>query len=70
MWSMSQPAPPDEVTTREALDILGYAHPSSVTRMVAEGRLTPSRRVGLNFLFHRSDIVRLAAERAAAKASS
>ncbi len=57
--------PPDEVTTAEALDILGLAHRSSVTRLVAEGKLTPSRRVGAVFLFHRSDVEALRDRRAA-----
>lgn len=56
---------PDEVTTREALEILGLAHQSSVTRMVAEGKLRPSRRLALGFLFLRSDIEALRDERAA-----
>lgn len=59
---------PDEVTTKEALKILGLAHPSSVTRMVAEGKLTPSRRLPLGYLFHRSDIETIRDQRAAAEA--
>jgi hypothetical protein len=60
------PKPTDEITTREALGILGLAHASSVTRLVAEGKLTPSRKLpGANgaYLFHRRDIVRLAEQR-------
>ena len=60
--------PTDEITTREALTILGLAHPASVTRFVAEGKLTPARKLpGVSgaFLFLRSDIEALAAERAA-----
>lgn len=61
---------PDEVTTKEALKILGFAHPSSVTRMVAEGKLTPSRRLSLGYLFLRSDIEAIRDQRDAAKESA
>lgn len=61
--------PTDEVTTGEALDILGLAHRSSVTRLVAEGKLTPSRRIGINYLFHRADVEALRDERAAREAA-
>lgn len=60
--------PSDEITTREALSILGFAHPSSVTRLVAEGKLKPARKLpGKSgaYLFHRRDIDRLAEKRAA-----
>lgn len=40
-----QPTPPAEVTTREAAVILGYAHSSSLTRMVADGKLYPTRKL-------------------------
>ena len=69
---MPQP-PTDEVTTKEALAILGYGHPSTVTRYVAEGKLSPSRKLpGRSgaFLFWRHDIVRLRDEQAAAKATA
>jgi hypothetical protein len=58
----------DLVPTREALTILGMADPSSISRFVALGVLEPALRLpGKNgaFLFHRADIERLAAERAA-----
>lgn len=57
----------NEITTREALDILGFAHPSSITRLVAERKLKPSRKLpGATgaYLFRRLDIERLAAKRA------
>ena len=57
----------DEITTAEAIAILGYRHASSVTRMVAEHKLTPSRKLpGLSgaYLFHRADIEAIAATRA------
>mgnify|MGYP002136998112 CR=1 FL=1 len=56
----------DEITTREALSILGLADPSSVTRLVAESKLTPSRKLPGKtgaYLFLRSDIEALAATR-------
>lgn len=59
----------DEITTREALEVLGLADPSSVSRLVAEGHLTPSRKLpGLTgaYLFARADVVALAAARGAA----
>lgn len=58
----------DEVTTREALDILSLSDPSTIAKYVKRGKLTPSRklpgRTGA-FLFRRSDIERLAKESAA-----
>ena len=64
--TMSNPS--DEITTREAMDILDVASPSQVTRWVHEHKLTPSRqlpgRTGA-FLFHRAEIERFAAELAA-----
>lgn len=60
---------PTELTTREALEVLGLADPSSISRLVAEGHLTPTRklpgRTGA-YLFAATDIARLAAERNAA----
>lgn len=57
----------DEVTTREALAILGLTDPSTVSRYVALGTLVPSRklpgRTGA-FLFRRSDVEEFAARRA------
>lgn len=67
---------PDEVTTRQALDILGYNHPSTVIRYVREGVLTPTRKLpgaSGTYLFDRKDIEQLrdrqATDRAAAGAS-
>lgn len=60
--------PTDEITTTEALEILGFAHPSSVTRLVAERKLKPSRKLPGKtgaFLFHRRDIEAFAAQRCA-----
>jgi hypothetical protein len=57
---------PDEVTTREAMEILGLTNPSTVARYVAEGKLAASRklpgRTGA-FLFLRSDVERFRDER-------
>ena len=71
------PTPPtDEIASREALDILGYTHVSTIARYVAEGKLTPSRRLPGKtgaYLFWRADVERLrehqAAERAAREAA-
>lgn len=63
------PPPTDEITTREALEILGYTEPSTISRYVAIGKLQPSRKLpGLTgaYLFWRRDIERLATEQAAA----
>jgi hypothetical protein len=55
---MHQPHP-DEVTTREALAILGFGHPSTIARYVTEGKLLPIRkfpgRTG-GYLFSRSAV--------------
>lgn len=59
-------------TTPEAMEILGFANKSSVARLVYENKLTPARKLpGRNgaYLFHRADLLQLAAERAEAKAS-
>lgn len=58
----------DEVTTREALAILGYSQPSTISKWVRDGKLTPTRklpgRTGA-FLFKRSEVEALAEEQAA-----
>lgn len=61
--------PSDLITTQEALDILSYADPSSISRLVKEGTLTPAlKNPGKRgaYWFHRSDVQRLADERARA----
>ena len=71
-WAHSAPMPNDEITTREALDILGLAHPSSITHLVAEHKLKPSRRMPGKrgaYLFRRAHIERLRDERAASGAA-
>lgn len=58
----------DLVTTAEALEILRKSSPSTVTRLVQAGKLAPAQKLpGLRgaYLFNRSDVERLAAERAA-----
>lgn len=48
------------------MQILGYANPSSVARMVYENKLTPAYQMGGkrgNYLFHRADVEALAAAR-------
>ena len=63
------PQAPDLITTREAMEILGYANPSSIARMVYENKLTPALQMGGkggSYVFHRSDVLKIAAERAGA----
>jgi len=58
----------DLVNTGEALTILGMSSPTTVTRLVQAGKLTPATKLpGLRgaYLFLRADVERLAAERAA-----
>lgn len=67
------PTPPtDEITSREALEVLGFTDPSTVSRYVATGKLVPSRklpgRTGA-FLFWRHDVERLAAQQASESVS-
>ena len=54
----------DEVTTREALEILNLSDPSTIAKYVKAGKLTPTRklpgRTGA-YLFARSDIEALVA---------
>jgi len=67
-----QPPPTDEITSREALEILGFTDPSTISRYVGYGKLTPSRKLpGKNgpFLFWRADVQRLAAEQRKAAAT-
>ncbi len=59
--------PSDEITTREALEILGLKDPASISRLVAESKLTPSRKLPgrtTTRLFWRADIEALATARA------
>lgn len=61
---------PDLVGTTEATGMLNFKNPSSVARLVYEHKLAPAMRLaGGAYLFHRVDIERLAAERAAKRAS-
>lgn len=61
------PDSPDPlVTTSEATEILGYANPSSVARLVYEGKLSPARKLNGTrgaYLFRRSDVEALKALR-------
>jgi excisionase family DNA binding protein len=57
-------APTDEITTREACELLNV-HRATIARYVANGRLTPSRKLGAEtgaYMFWRADIARLATE--------
>lgn len=68
---MPQP-PTDEITTREALVILGYTEPSTIARYVGYGKLKPSRKLpGKSgaYLFWRHDVERLRDAQAAERAS-
>jgi hypothetical protein len=63
--------PTDEITTREALEILKLKEPSTISRYVAAGKLVPSRKLPRKtgaYLFWRADVERLAALRAEATA--
>ena len=63
----------DEITTREALDILGLAHPSSITHLVAEHKLKDSRRMHGKcgaYLFSCANIERLRDERNSASGAA
>ena len=65
---MPQSPPTDEIVTKEVLDLLGLKCPSTISRYVQAGILTPSRKLpGRNgaYLFWRADVLRLAAQRAA-----
>lgn len=65
--------PTDEITTREALAILGLREPSTISRYVKEGKLRESRklpgRTGA-YMFWRADIERLRDERSAERAEA
>lgn len=67
-------APTDEITTREALEILGLKNASSISRFVRDKKLTPSRTLDVGrsgvFMFWRQDIVRLAEKRTADKSEA
>lgn len=66
------PQQPDLVSTREAMELLGYRNPSSIARMVYEGKLTPAMQFGGkhgNYVFNRSDIEAVVTARAEAKAA-
>lgn len=57
------------VTTAEALAILRRSSPSTVTRLVQAGKLSPAQKLpGLRgaYLFDKADVERLAAKRSAA----
>jgi hypothetical protein len=67
------PTPPtDEITARQALEILDLCDPSTISRYVKAGKLKPSRQLpgptGAR-LFWRHDVERLAAEQASGRAS-
>lgn len=66
------PTPQDLISTREAMEILGYANPSSVARLVYEHKVIPAfpiEKFG-SYVFHRSDIEKLAASRKPEEAAS
>ena len=57
----------DEIPTADVMALLDIRDPSVISRMVRDGKLTPSRRVGTGrnaaMLFWRTDIERLADDR-------
>lgn len=66
--------PTDEITTAEAMAVLGFTAPSTVNRLVREHKLTPSRKLPGKtgaYLFRRSDVeaIRDERERAAREAA-
>jgi excisionase family DNA binding protein len=50
------------VTTQEAADIIGTSH-DTVSRMAADGRLTPAVRLPTATLYLRADVERMAEAR-------
>jgi hypothetical protein len=59
------PTTSDLITTRQALEILGRADPSTVSRLVRDRRLAPAAKAPGKrgaFLFARLDVETLAAE--------
>lgn len=60
--------PNDLISTREATALLGYAYPSSLSRMVAAGLIEPAMKLEGKtgaFLFRRTDVEALRAEQVA-----
>ena len=58
----------DLISTREALKLLGLTQPSTITRYVQDGKLTPATKLpGPNgaYVFHRADVVALVDQRRA-----
>lgn len=53
----------DEITTREAMTILGFAHRSSIHRLVQAGQLAPCGSIVGASLFNREDVEALRALR-------
>ena len=65
MHTTQPPVPPvhDEITSREAVEILGFTNLSTISRYVGYGKLTPSRRLSTGqLMFWRADVQRLADE--------
>jgi len=54
------------IDSDEACRILNYSHRSSISRLVADGTLTPAITAGKAFLFKRRDVEKLARKRGAA----
>lgn len=48
--------PTDEITTKQAMELLGFAHRSSIHRLVQAGRLAPCATLFGNPLFNRADV--------------
>lgn len=62
--------PDDEITTKDALALLGLSDPSSISAMVRSRKLTPTRRAGMAFLFRRGDVEAVAEARLSKLAES
>lgn len=66
LHAVAMPHKFDLVSTREAMEILGYRNPSSVARLVYEGKLTPAYKSGdkrHTYAFDRAVIEALAVAR-------
>lgn len=64
--------PSDLLTTDEARQIIGVESPSTISRWVASGRITPARKLAGRrgaYLFARDEVERVAAEFTAEAAS-
>ena len=67
---MSHVQPPDLLTTSEALEVIGIQSPSTISRWVDSGRITPARKLTGKtgaYLFTRAEAERVRDEFAASR---